>query len=132
VPNRSKDELSPPRRSHGRDESVRRVSRVTRTVGVLAVLGTVVAGGLAASGRGPAPSTARTAGTTERPVSVSARPVVHLETRPVVSRHVADDDAPPTRYRALPAPVVQAPVVQAPVAPPAPVVQAPVASSGGS
>lgn len=132
MPNRPRDELSPPRRSRGRDESVRRVSRVTRTVGVLAVLGTVVAGGLAASGRGPARSAARTVQTTERPASVSARPVVHLETRPVVRRHVVDDDAPPIRYRVVPAPVVQAPVVQAPVAPPAPVVQAPVASSGGS
>jgi hypothetical protein len=121
---RSTEDVSPPRRSRGRDESVRRVSRVIRAVGVLAVLGTALAGGLAATGQGPAPSTARpTAGHARTPRS--ARVAVHHEARLAVPR---DDEAPPARF--TPAPVVASPAP--PAAPPAPAVQAPVASSGGS
>ncbi len=46
----------PLRRSHRRDASVRTVSRVTRAVAALAVLGTAAVGGVAAAGTNPTAS----------------------------------------------------------------------------
>ena len=126
-----------------RDAQVRAVTRTTRTVAGLAVVGTAVFGGLAAAAtKPPAPhppgaaAQAATPARQDRELTASAATPRERPRAPRVVRHVvttppAPAPAPtPAVHRR---PVRHATPIAPPPTPPAPVVvQAPVASSGGS
>ena len=119
----------PPRRSRRRDADVRTVSRTTRAIAALAVLGTVTFAGLASSAPTGHSSSAPATGPAATP-KVAAPPTSYsYDDQPSVYDDEPSVHGDPAGGAAAVAPSAG---LSAPPSAPAPSVQPPAVSSGGS
>lgn len=131
----SAPEPRPPRRSRRRDADLRTVSRTTRAIAALAVLGTVTFAGLASSATPGHSSATPTASTGTRQAAVApatASPDPYGDASSTYDDGPSVYDDPADDGGAGPAAVAPRAPVSAPPSAPVPSVQPAVVSSGGS